>query len=111
MTKMYESVPRQKALTRRSLLKTGAAVVGAAVVPGFPTIWPQKLKDVTLNHTGMSYSVLAEIGQQATKDLGFKVQMSVVDHPGLTNRLVNDLKSIDVADMEIWQAKFAIPQR
>jgi putative spermidine/putrescine transport system substrate-binding protein len=114
MTKMYESVPRQKALTRRSLLKTGAAVVGAAagagVVPGFPTIWAQKLKDVTLNHTGMSYSVLAEIGQQATKDLGFKVQMSVVDHPGLTNRLVNDPKSIDVADMEIWQAKFAIPQ-
>lgn len=114
MTKMNQSAPREKALTRRSLLKTGAAAAGAAagagVVPGFPTIWAQKLKDVTLNHTGMSYSVLADIGQQASKDLGFKVQMSVVDHPGLTNRLVNDPKSIDVADMEIWQAKFAIPQ-
>jgi putative spermidine/putrescine transport system substrate-binding protein len=114
MIKMKDGVPRQKGLTRRSILKRGAAVVGAAAgagaVPGFPTVWAQKLKDVTLNHTGMSYSVLAEIGQQATKDLGFKVQMSVVDHPGLTNRLVNDPKSIDVADMEIWQAKFAIPE-
>ena len=36
--------------------------------------------------------------------------MTVVDHPGMTNRLVNAPKSIDIADMEIWQAKFAIPQ-
>ena len=27
--------------------------------------------------------------------------MTVVDHPGLTNRMINDPKSIDVADMEI----------
>jgi putative spermidine/putrescine transport system substrate-binding protein len=58
----------------------------------------------------MSYSTLAEIAQQATKDLGFKVTMTVVDHPGMTNRLVNAPKSIDIADMELWQAKFAIPQ-
>ena len=31
--------------------------------------------------------------------------MSVVDHPGLTNRMVNDPKSIDIADIEIWQTK------
>ena len=49
----------------------------------------------------------ADIAKQATKDLGFKVEMSVVDHPGLTNRMVNDPKSIDIADMEIWQSKIA----
>ena len=47
----------------------------------------------------MSYSTLIDIARQASQDLGFKVEMSVVDHPGLTNRMVNDPKSIDIADM------------
>lgn len=101
---------RTKGISRRSLLKGGAAVAGATAITGFPTVWAQTIKDITLNHTGMSYSTIADIARQASKDLGFKVEMSVVDHPGLTNRLVNDPKSIDIADMEIWQAKFAVPQ-
>ncbi len=36
--------------------------------------------------------------------------MSVVDHPGLTNRMVKDPNSIDIADIEIWQTKVAVPQ-
>ena len=58
----------------------------------------------------MSYSTLPDIARQASQDLGFKVEMSVVDHPGLTNRMVNDPASIDIADMEIWQTKVAVPQ-
>ena len=58
----------------------------------------------------MSYSTIADIARQASADLGFKVEMSVVDHPGLINRMVNDPNSIDVADMEIWQSKIAVPQ-
>ena len=100
----------KKTISRRSLLKSSAAIAGATAVTGFPTVWAQALKDVTIMHTGMSYSTLADIGKQASKDLGFKVEMSVVDHPGLTNRMVNDPKSIDVADMEIWQSKIMIPQ-
>ena len=46
---------------------------------------------MVLNHTGMSYSTLADIAKQASADLGFKVEMQVVDHPGLTNRMVNRL--------------------
>lgn len=99
-----------KAVTRRSVLKGGAAIAGSTAITGFPMVWAQNLKDITLVHTGMSYSTLADIGRQAEKDLGFKVEMSVVDHPGLLNRLVNDPKSIDIADMEIWQSKVAVPQ-
>jgi putative spermidine/putrescine transport system substrate-binding protein len=58
----------------------------------------------------MSYSTIVDIARKASEDLGFKVEMSVVDHPGLTNRMVNDPKSIDIADMEIWQSKIVIPQ-
>ena len=99
-----------RGISRRSALKGGAAIAASTAVTGFPTIWAQNLKDITLNHTGMSYSTLADIAKQATKDLGLKVEMSVVDHPGLTNRMVNDPKSIDIADTEIWQIKAMIPQ-
>ena len=99
-----------KAVSRRKVLKGGAAVAGVTAVTGFPTVWAQTIKDVTLVHTGMSYSTIADIARQASADLGFKVEMSVVDHPGLLNRMVNDPKSIDIADMEIWQTKVAVPQ-
>jgi putative spermidine/putrescine transport system substrate-binding protein len=106
MTKFYKG----KTLSRRSVLKGTAAVAASTAVTGFPTVWAQNIKDVVLNHTGMSYSTLADIAKQASADLGFKVEMQVVDHPGLTNRMINDPKSIDVADMEIWQNKLIVPQ-
>ena len=99
-----------KKISRRNVLKGGAAVAGMTAVTGFPMVWAQKLKDITLNHTGMSYSTLPDIARQATQDLGFKVEMSVVDHPGLLNRLVQDPTSLDIADLEIWQSKVAVPQ-
>ena len=99
-----------RTISRRSVLKGGAAIAGATAVTGFPTVWAQNLKDVTLNHTGMSYSTLPDIAKQASQDLGFKVEMSVVDHPGLLNRLVQDPTSLDIADLEIWQSKVAVPQ-
>lgn len=99
-----------KTISRRSVLKGGAAIAGATAVTGFPMVWAQNLKDITLNHTGMSYSTLPDIARQASQDLGFKVEMSVVDHPGLLNRLVQDPTSLDVADLEIWQSKVAVPQ-
>jgi putative spermidine/putrescine transport system substrate-binding protein len=111
------SKPTEKAsksgLSRRGVLKGGAALAGAAagsgLVKGFPTVWAQNIKDVTLNHTGQSYSTLIDIARQASADLGFTVEMSVTDHPGMTNRIVNDPGSIDVADCEIWQTKVFVP--
>jgi putative spermidine/putrescine transport system substrate-binding protein len=100
----------KKSVSRRSILKGGAAIAGVTAVTGFPTVWAQEIKDVTLNHTGMSYSTIPDIAKQASKDLGFTIEMSVVDHPGLLNRMVNDPTSIDIADMEIWQTKIAVPQ-
>jgi putative spermidine/putrescine transport system substrate-binding protein len=103
-------IPSSKAISRRTVLKGGAVIAGTTAITGFPMVWAQSLKDVTLVHTGMSYSTIADIARQASQDLGFKIEMSVVDHPGLTNRMVNDPKSIDIADMEIWQTKVAVPQ-
>jgi putative spermidine/putrescine transport system substrate-binding protein len=92
-------------VTRRSLLKGGAAVAGVAAgsgaITGFPTIWAQNIKDVTITHVGQSFSVIPQIGAQASKDLGFKIDMQTVDFNTQMNRLFTQPDSIDIADVSI----------
>jgi putative spermidine/putrescine transport system substrate-binding protein len=100
-----------KGIDRRSFLKAGAAVAGAAVgtdgITGFPTIWAQEIKDIELRHVGVSYSVVKAIGDQAAKDLGFKVTMQNLDTSAAINRFITQPNSVDIADLEGWQAKLA----
>jgi putative spermidine/putrescine transport system substrate-binding protein len=70
---------RTPMVTRRTFL-TGAAatagvVLGSGLMVGIPTIWAQKLKGITLLQVGGSYSAIIDIARQATKDLGFKIDM------------------------------------
>ena len=100
-------------LSRRNLLKGAAATAGLVAgsqVIGAPMIWAQNIRDITLNHTGMSYSALIDIGRQASEDLGFTVNINVTDHGGLLNRMANEPSALDIADSEIWQTKFYVPQ-
>ena len=64
------------AVTRRDVLKGGAAAAGlaagAGAITGFPTIWAQNIKDITLNHTGMSYSTLIDIGRHTLLSQGLR---------------------------------------
>ena len=55
----------------------------------------------------MSYSVVKAIGDQASKDLGFKVTMQNLDTTAAINRFVTQPNSVDIADVEGWQAKLA----
>src|ERR1700691_5359611 len=100
-----------KGIDRRSFLKAGAAVAGAAVgtdaITGFPTIWAQEIKDIELRHVGVSYSVVKAIGDQAAKDLGFKVTMQNLDTSAAINRFITQPNSVDIADVEGWQSKLA----
>ena len=98
-------------MSRRSLLKGAAAVGGALVgsdtIGGFPTIWAQDIKDIELRHVGVSYSVVQAIGDQASKDLGFKVTMQNLDTSAAINRFITQPNTVDIADLEGWQAKLA----
>ena len=100
-----------KGLSRRSLLKTGGALLGSAAgagaIGGFPTIWAQEIKDIELRHVGVSYSVVKAIGDQASKDLGFKVTMQNLDTTAAINRFITQPNSVDIADVEGWQSKLA----
>ena len=99
-------------ITRRRLLKgaaTGAGLaVGSGLVKGFPTIWAQNIKDVKLVQVGGSYSAIIDIGRQASKDLGFQVEMQTADHDALMNRLVNEPKTIDIADTEFFAQYYMV---
>src|ERR1700759_5592238 len=100
-----------KGVSRRSLLKAGAAAAGAAAgsgaLTGFPTIWAQEIKDIELRHVGVSYSVVKAIGDQAAKDLGFKVTMQNLEPSAPITRLIPQPDSVDIADVEGWQSKLA----
>src|SRR4029450_3154528 len=96
-------------LSRRTLLQAGAAVAANAAAPiaGFPLIWAQEIKDIELRHVGVSYSVVKAIGDQASKDLGFKVTMQNLDTSAAINRFVTQPDSVDIAGVEGWQSKLA----
>lgn len=101
-----EQPKRRPRLSRRKILKGAAAAAGlsagSGLITGFPMVWAQNLKNVKLKHVGGSYSAIIDIGRQASKDLGFQVEMQTVDHAALLNRLVSQPTTIDVADIEFW---------
>ena len=101
-------------VSRRKVLKGAAATAGVAagsgLLSGFPTIWAQNIKDITLTHAGMSYSTIIDIARQASEDLGLTVEMSVTDHEGFLNKIATQPDSLDVADFEVWQRRFAVPR-
>src|SRR5271167_2291348 len=91
--------------SRRTLLKTAAAIAGSAAgagaITGFPTIWAQNIKDVVLRHNGTPVTAIPAIGEQANKDLGFTVAMQASEGNDLLNRLLTAPASVDCADISI----------
>jgi putative spermidine/putrescine transport system substrate-binding protein len=93
-------------MTRRAFfhkaMAAASVVAGAECLTGFPLVWAQKLKDITLLQVGGSYSAIIDIARQATKDLGFKIEMQNAATDALVNRVATQPKSLDIADIEYW---------
>ena len=89
---------KKRGISRRALLKAGAVATGTAIgseaISGFPTIWAQEIKNIELRHVGVSYSVVKAIGDQAAKDLGFKVTMQNLDTSASINRFISQPDSV-----------------
>ena len=111
MKKFRVPAQRQKGLRgvlcSRPAPRCGRCGRGRTPSPAFPTIWAQEIKDIELRHVGVSYSVVKAIGDQAAKDLGFKVTMQNLDTSAAINRFITQPNSVDIADLEGWQAKLA----
>ncbi len=99
-------------LSRRGLLKGAAAAgglaAGSGALTGFPTIWAQNIKDVVLHHSGPPVTAIPQIAEQATKDLGFTVQMQATENADLLNRLLSQSSSIDCADISLVYMRYLI---
>jgi putative spermidine/putrescine transport system substrate-binding protein len=100
-------------ISRRNVLKGGAAIAGAAIgsgaITGFPTIWAQNIKDVTLRQFGTGVSNLNEVAAKVKEDLGFTLEMTALDSDAVTQRAATQPKSFDIADIEYWICKKVWP--
>jgi putative spermidine/putrescine transport system substrate-binding protein len=96
-------------LTRRAAL--AGATAAAVGTGGFPTIWAQNIKDVTLIHAGPPVTAIQPIADQATKDLGFKVQMQKVENADLLNRFLSQSSTLDVADVSISYLRYLVGRK
>ena len=104
---------KKNGISRRALLKGSAAVAGAAVgsgaITGFPTIWAQNIKNVTLRQFGTGVSNLNEVAAKVKEDLGFTLEMTALDSDSVTQRAATQPKSFDIADIEYWICKKVWP--
>lgn len=105
---------KQPGMTRRAFchkaLTAAGMAAGAQGISGFPLVWAQKLKDITLLQVGGSYSAIIDIARQASKDLGFKVEMQNAATDALVNRVATQPQSLDIADVEYWMMGKLIPR-
>ena len=100
---------KPKGLSRRAILKgsaaTAALAAGSGAVTGFPTVWAQNIKNVTLRQFGTGVSNLNEVAKKVKEDLGFTLEMTALDSDSVTQRAATQPKSFDIADIEYWICK------
>ena len=104
---------RRNGPSRRAVLKGAAAAgaglsAGAGAIGGFPTIWAQEAKDIVLRHAGPPVTAIPRIAEQATKDLGFTVQMQASENADLLNRFLSQSNAIDCADVSLVYMRYLI---
>ena len=96
-------------LGRRGLLAAAGVAAGSGAITGFPTIWAQNIKNVTLRQFGTGVSNLNAIADKVKADLGFTLSMTALDSDAVTQKAVTQPKSFDIADIEYWICKKVYP--
>lgn len=88
-------------ISRRKFLGATAAASGSMIL-GAPMVWSQTIKDIKLVQIGGSYSNMPTMAEQASKDLGFTVEMQAVDDNTQINRTLTQPESFDINDMLMY---------
>ena len=79
--------------------------IGSKAITGFPTIWAQNIKNVTLRQFGTGVSNINEIAKRAKQDLGITLQMTALDTDSTAQRVVTQPRSFYIADIEYFTLK------
>ncbi|HLY89362.1 MAG TPA: ABC transporter substrate-binding protein, partial [Acetobacteraceae bacterium] len=96
-------------IARRTALRLAGAAAGSGAITGFPTIWAQNIKNVTLRQFGTGVSNLNAIADKVKQDLGFRLEMTALDTDAVVQKAVTQPKSYDVADIEYFSCKKVFP--
>ena len=75
-------------ISRRRVLQATGAAIGSGAITGFPTIWAQNIKNVTLRQFGTGVSNLNAIADKVKADLGFTLQMTALDTDAVAQKAV-----------------------
>ncbi len=94
---------------RRGVLAAAGVAAGSGALTGFPTIWAQNIKDVTLRQFGTGVSNLNAVADKVKQDLGFTLAMTALDTDAVTQKAVTQPKSYDIADIEYFAIKKVFP--
>ncbi len=95
---------------RRSVLAAAGAAAGSGAITGFPTIWAQNIKNVTLRQFGTGVSNLNAVADKVKQDLGFTLSMTALDTDAVTQKAVTQPKSCGTsADIEYFAIKKVFP--
>jgi putative spermidine/putrescine transport system substrate-binding protein len=99
-------------ITRRGILRgalaAGGYAAGSGAFTGFPMIWAQNIKDITLLHAGPPVAAIPQIAEQANKELGFTIKMQATENADLLNRFLSQSSSIDIGDVSIVFMKYLV---
>jgi putative spermidine/putrescine transport system substrate-binding protein len=98
-----------KRFRRRSILAAAGVAAGGGAITGFPTIWAQNIKNVTLRQFGTGVSNLNAVAEKVKQDLGFTLEMTALDTDAVTQKAVTQPKSYDIADIEYFAIKKVFP--
>ena len=97
---------KSTALSRRAILKGGAAAAAASAFPA-PMIWAQS--NIVLRQAGTGVSAFNEIAAKAKEDLGITLEMTALDSDAVAQRVATQPNSFDIADIEYWICKKVWP--
>ena len=81
---------------------------GSGALPRFPMIWAQNIKDMVLRQAGSPVAAIPKIAEQASKDLGFTIQMQATENVDFSNRFLSQSSAIDVGDVSIVFMKYLV---
>jgi putative spermidine/putrescine transport system substrate-binding protein len=98
-------------LSRRTVLKGGAAAaglaVGAGVIDGFPAIHAQE--PITIRSAGTGVNAFRELSEKCKEDIGIDIQYTTLTSDDVVKRAVTQPSSFDLLDSEYWMLKKIVP--
>ena len=100
---------RAGGISRRNLLKTGAAAVAGTALSPLAAPYVMSQEPITLRQFGTGVSNLNAIAEKCKEDLGITLEMTATDSDAAAQRAATQPDSYDIADVEYWICKKIFP--